>query len=248
MSDSYRAGGSSLWSLTVAKGALRASRWRLGSGRILIDPAVPAGSRPRGKNPRFDVVSLGAAHPYVLGIMTDLKSRVHVELRDLAHAGRALVVGTTPALPLASDEHRDVGLATWTGTTPDLIVVDRSATAPVMRVQMFATASAFREELLDVVVPKGPFPAAAFSLLIGSVNSPGADLALIARGPTRTAHTEVHVLLGSKAFQSYGEQSPVNLRAGVPFTTRFLLGHENRLPVLYLVKRAAGVLEVVQIA
>jgi O-antigen ligase len=247
LSDGDMASGSSLWSLTIAKGALRASQWRLSPGRILTGPAVPAGPRPRGEHPRFGVVSLGAAHPQVLGVMTSLKSRIHVELRDLAHAGRALVAGDTPALPLAPGYRRDVGVATWTGTSPDLIVVDRSATAAVMRVQVFSAASAFREEPLDVVVSNGPFSAVNFSLLIGAVNSPTADLMMVSRGATSTSHTEVHVLLGPQAFQTYGEQSPVNLPTELPSTTTFLLGHEDGLPVLYAVDRAAGILEVVQL-
>jgi hypothetical protein len=247
VSDGDQTSGSSLWRLTVTKGALRASQWRLGSGRILTDPAVPAGPRPRGGNPRFGVVGLGAAHPDVLGVMTSLKSRIHVELRDLAHAGRTLVVGTTPALPLASDYRRDVGLATWIGRTPDLIVVDRSATAPVIHVHVFSAASAFHEELLNVVVPKGPFPAGDFSVLVGAVNSPTADLMLVTHGSTSTSHTEVHVLLGPQAFLTFGEQSPVSLPAALPPTTTFLLGREDGLAVLYAVDRAVGILEVVQL-
>lgn len=247
VSDGDQTSGSSLWRLTVTKGALRASQWRLGSGRILTDPAVPAGPRPRGGNPRFGVVGLGAAHPDVLGVMTSLKSRIHVELRDLAHAGRTLVVGTTPALPLASDYRRDVGLATWIGRTPDLIVVDRSATAPVIHVHVFSAASAFHEELLNVVVPKVPFPAGDFSVLVGAVNSPTADLMLVTHGSTSTSHTEVHVLLGPQAFLTFGEQGPVSLPAALPPTTRFLLGREDGLAVLYAVDRAVGILEVVQL-
>ena len=247
VSDEGQVEDSSLWSLTFAKGVLLASQWRLSDGVILPDPAVSEGPRPRGENLHFDVVSLSAAHPDVLGVMTSRKSRVHVELRDLAHAGRILVAGTTPALPLALHEHRDVGLSAWTGTTPDLIVVDRSATAPVMRVQVFSAESDFRDELLDVVVPKGPFSVADFSLLIGPVNSPTADVMLVTRGSTSSSHTEVHVLLGPQAFQIFGEQSPVNLPESLPLTTTFLLGHEGGLAVLYAVDRAAGVLEVVQL-
>jgi hypothetical protein len=206
------------------------------------------GPRPRGENPRFSVVSFGAAHPDVLGVMTSLKSRIHVELRDLSHAGRALVAGITPSLPLALHEHRDMGLASWTGTIPDLIVVDRSATAPAMHVQVFSAASGFRDEILDVIVPKGPFPTDHFSLLIGAVNSPTADLLLVTRSSTSSSHTEVHVLLGPRAFQVYGEQSPVNLPASLPFTTRLLLGREDGLAVIYDVDRTAGVLNVVRLA
>jgi hypothetical protein len=248
VSDGDEGSGSNLWCLTVVRGALRAAQWRLSSGRILTEPSVPAGPRPRGGSPRFAVVSLGVAHPDVLGVMTSVRSRIHVELRDLGHSGRTLVVGTTPALPLASGYRRDVGLGTWSGATPDLIVVDRSATAPVMRVQVFSAASAFREEILDVIVPLGPFPADDFSVLFGAVNSPTADLMLVSRGSTSTSHTEVHVLFGPEAFQTWSEQTPVNLPASSPLTTTFLLGHEDGMPVLYAVDRAAGVLEVVQLS
>jgi O-Antigen ligase len=240
-------GSSGLWSLTVAKGALRASRWRLGAGQVLTAPSVPAGPRPLGKSPRFGIVSLGAAHPDVLGVMTALGSRIHVELRDLSDAGRALVVGDTPPLPLASHWHRDLGLAAWEGTTPDLVVVDRSATAPRIRVQVFSSASSFRDRLLDVVVPKGPLPADDFSLLVGAVNSPTADLMFVSRGSTSSLHTEVHVLLGSRAFRAFGEQSPVNLPENLHFATNFLLGRKDGQAVLYAVNRAAGTLDIVQL-
>jgi len=248
VSDDSQAGGSGLWSLTSAKGTLLASRWRLNSDRILADPALPAGPRPRGENPRFSVVSLGKAHPRVLGVITSFRSHIHVELRDLARAGRTLIAGTTRALPLALHEHRDMALAAWTGTVPDLIVVDRSATAPFMRVHVFSAASGFRDELVDVVVPRGPFLPGDFSLLIGAVNSSTADLMLVTRRSTRSSHTEVHVLLGPRAFQTYGEQSPVNLSDNLPRTTIFLLGREDGLAVLYTVDRVAKVLEVVKLA
>lgn len=194
------------------------------------------------------MVSLGVAHPDLLGVMTSRNSRIHVELRDLTHAGRVLLAGTTPALPLGLHEHRDVGLSAWTGTTPDLIVVDRSATAPIMRVQVFSAVSDFHDEILDVVVPKGPFSAADFSLLIGPVNSSTADLMLVTQGSGSSSHTEVHVLLGPQAFQIFGEQSPVNLPAVLPATTIFLLGREGGLAVLYAVDRVGGVLDVVQLS
>jgi hypothetical protein len=250
VSDSENAGhaGSTLWSLSLGKGELRASRWNLSSGQVLAGPATPVGPRPRGVNPHFCIASLSKAHPEVLGVITSLKSHIHVELRDLAHAGRALLAGTTPALPIGPNEHRDVGLATWTGKNPDIIVVDRSPTAPLMRVQIFSSTSGFRDMLLDVVVPRGPFSARDFAVLLGAVNSSSADLTLVSRRPTRTSHVEVHVLLGPQAFQTYGEQSPVNLPDNLPMTTIFLLGRENKLPVLYAIDRASGTLDVVQLS
>ncbi len=101
LSGSDQASSSSLWSLTLDKGILRASQWRLNSKRILTGPPVPVGPRPRGRNPHFGVLSLGTAHPSLLGVMTSLGFHIHVELRDLAHAGRTFSLGTTPALPLA---------------------------------------------------------------------------------------------------------------------------------------------------
>jgi hypothetical protein len=240
--------GSGLWSLTTSKGLLRASQWHVSSRRILTDPTVPAGPRPKTTSARFDIVSLGPAHYEVLGVITSLNSRIHVELRDLAHAGLTVLSGDTPELPLASGSQRDVGLATWTGTTPDLIVVDRSSTTPVIHVQVFSATSDFHQELLDVVVPRGPFPAHDYSVLIGAVNSPTADLMLVTRGSTSSSHTEVHVLLGPQAFQIYGEQSPVNLPAALPSNTTLLLGREAGLAVLYSVDRASGVLTVVPLA
>jgi O-Antigen ligase len=245
--DEYDA-GLNLWSLTRAKGSLRASRWSLSSGRILTSPAVPVGPLPRERETRFGLVSLGATHPDVLGVMTRLKSRVHVELRDMSHKGRVLVSGNTPTLPLAAGEHRDFGLAIWTGTDPDLIVVDRSSTAPVMHVRVFSAASDFREALLSVTVPRGPFPANEFSLLVGPVNSTTADLMLVTRTATSSSHTEVHVLLGPQFFQVFGEQSPVHLPDSVPFTTAFLLARENGQAVLCVVDRDARVLDIVPLA
>jgi hypothetical protein len=184
----------------------------------------------------------------VLGVMTSREGHVDVELRDLAHAGRALVAGATPVLPLAPGEHRDVGLGRWVGTTPDLIVVDRSTSVSPMHVKVFSATSHFRDELLDVVVPAATFRADAFSVLIGAVNSPTTDLLLVSRGPTATSHTEVHALLGPQAFQAFGEQSPVNLPALLPHATNLLVGRRDGRPVLYAADRHTGILEVVQIS
>lgn len=248
VSDSENTGHNSpLWSVSSAKSVLLASRWQLISTQIRPSSPVSAGPRPPGTGLHFDIVSLGRAHPTVLGIISSHKSRIHVELRDLARAGRAIQRGTTPRLPIGPNEHRDVGLAAWTGKTPDLIVVDRSSTAPVMHVHVFSSTSDFRELVLDAVVPRGPFSARGFALLLGAVNSSTADLAVISRGPTKTSHTEVHVLLGTRAFQTYGEQSPVNLPDKMPLTTTFLLGRENGSQVLYAVDRATGLLDVVQL-
>jgi hypothetical protein len=202
---------------------------------------------PRASSVRFGIVGVGAAHPELLGVMTNVGSRLHVELRDISNRGRSLTAGDTPPLQLLPGYHRDIGLASWSGATPDLIVVDRSNIAPVMRVRVFSASTAFRQPVLDVLVGKAAFPATAFSVLIGSVSSPGADLTLVSRTPTATAHTEVHVLLGSDAFQEYIEPSPVNLRAAVPFTIPFLLTHDGVKPVIAVINRAAGVLEIVNI-
>jgi O-Antigen ligase len=239
---------SRLWSVTYDRGVLRVSSWHVEPKRIVVDDAVTAGPAPEGDNVSFGIIGAGVDHPAALGVMARVGSHLHVELRDLASHGRVLVAGDTPPIPLPAGYYRDVGLADWNGIYPDLIVIDRSASAPVMRVRIFSAASAFRQEILDVIVPKGPFPPAAFSALIGSVSS-GADVVLITRGvPTPTTRTEVHILLGSDAFQSYVEQSPINLPDTVPRETPFLLGRENGLPVLYVVNRAAGTLEAVQLA
>lgn len=245
--SSNLAGGSGLWSVSSAKGALHISRLRIASGQIVTGPTVSVGSRPPGGNLRFDIVSMGQAHPEVLGVMTSRKSRIHVELRDLADRGRTILSGTTPTLPIAPNEHRDVGLGAWTGGTLDLIVVDRSSTAPLMRVRVYSSASDFRESRLDTTVPRGPFSDRDFALLIGAVDSSTSDLTVVSRGATKTSHTEVHVLLGPRAFQAYGEQSPVNLPDHLPSSTELLLGRQNRLPVLYAVNRATGLLDVVQL-
>ncbi len=239
---------SRLWSVAYDRGVLRVSSWHVERKRIVVDDTVTAGPAPEGGNASFGIIGVGVAHPAALGVMARVGSHLHVELRDLASHGRVLVAGDTPPMPLPAGYYRDVELADWNGISPDLIVVDRSASAPIMRVRIFSAASAFRQEILDVIVPKGPFPPAAFSVLIGSVSS-GADVVLITRGvPTPTTHTEVHVLLGSEAFQSYVEQSPINLPDTVPRDDEFLLGRENGLPVLYVVNRAADTLEVVQLA
>jgi O-Antigen ligase len=238
-----------LWSVSSASGSLQVSRWHLGNTKILVGPVIPGGPAPRGSNVQFGIVGLGPAHPELLGVMTSVGSSLHIELRDLTDNGHILVAGSTPALPLLPGYIRDIGLASWSGTaSPDLIVVDRSVSAPVIHIRIFSASAAFRQQILDVTVPRGPFSAAAFSILIGSVSSPGADLTLVSRTATSSSHTEVHVLLGSQAFQNYVEQSPVNLQASVPSKIPFLLSHEGILPVIYVVDRTTGLLEVAQIA
>jgi hypothetical protein len=240
-------GASGPWSLTISNGQLLASRWHVNSGRILTDPPAPAGPAPRATSISFDIVSVGPEHPEVLGVITNLKSRIRVELRDLSRSGLNLISGDTPALPLAPHFHRDVGLAAWIGTTPDLIVVDRSSITSVIHVRVFSTISHFHHALLDVVVSKGPFPADRYAVLIGAVNSPTADLMFVTRGPTRSSYTEVHVLLGTQAFQTFGEQSAVNLPASLSHAATLVLGHEHGLAVLYAVTRASGLLRVVRL-
>ncbi len=237
-----------LWSLASSNGVLHASHWVLRSGRIFANPARPVGPAVNGKNSVFTVVEFGSTQPDALGIVTTHKSRIRVELRDMAHAGRLLLSGTTPVVPLAAKDHRDIGLANYNGTSADLIVVDRSLTAPTIRVQVFSSVSHFHQEILNVIVPRGPFPPGDYSLLIGPVGSAGADVTIVSRGATSTLHTEAHVLLGPLAFQGYGEQSPLNLPEEEPLTTTFLLGREKGVAVLYAVDRTAGVLYVVQLA
>jgi hypothetical protein len=227
-SESYRGARAVLWAFTREGRRLTVERWRSQGARFAADQRhVVDGSAVPGE---IDDVARWKGRTAVF-LIRRAGDRLAVNVRNAF--GRPLVMasGVTSPVPRAPGEDRDVAIATWDGSLPDLLVVDRSRRSPLITIRIFSGESSFRTEVLTTRTAIGAFPARAWKLDVGPVNSAKADLALFSRGrPTGSGRTEVHVIQGP-IFQAFGEQKGLAMPARDARGRQFRIVHATGLPV-----------------
>jgi len=105
-----------------------------------------------------------------------------------------------------------------------------------MRIRVLTGTTGFHSMISDVQL-KGinSFPASAWNLLVGGVNSVTSDLLFISRTqPTTSGKIEIHTLLSASGYHGYGTQAPINSPEGTGVDWSYALAHDSGgAPILY---------------
>lgn len=216
LTDSSASGDSSLWVLVRRGRSLRIQRWLVGASGVSPQRSFRMTSPPPGGLTAAGLVpwrTTGKA--LVLSSLQD--HSVIVQIRQAAPPYTVLTQTRTPTLGLATGSVRSAFIDGAPHGVAKLIVVDRPArTAGSMRIRVLTATNNFQSIMTDVRLSGvNSFPAAAWSLVVGGVNSPSGDLLFISRTKhTATGKIEVHALLSRKKYSGYGTQMPIGPTEG----------------------------------
>jgi hypothetical protein len=169
------------------------------------------------------------------------RNRILIEEHDLGRRGRLLArfVSSAVSRPIAAQ--RDLRIGTWSGTQPDLFVIDRHLPDGTMRVRILSGESRFREQLLNVAVRAGTgFPRSQWSVDVGRVGNGRPDIILVTHySDTGSGSTEVHVLSGDTNYSQFS----LHLRSVLSATTKgrsMVFGYRNGKPTWFSIIEATG--------
>ena len=154
-----------------------------------------------GRNLRYDVTRWeGSPAIAELDLRRDgVVSRV-IRVRD----GRVLSRGS--AMVPAPATKREVAIATFSGTKPDLYVIDRRAPNQRVRVTVFSGESGFEARIAQFDAEFRGLSVDDWRLDIARLSGGAPDLVGFSRNGTGSSHPELHVLRGDAGFRQYWQQ------------------------------------------
>jgi hypothetical protein len=188
------------------------------------------------------VGAFGGVDRQVAFAMADRRNRILVEEHDLGRGGRVLDRIVSAIVGRAIRAQRDLRIGTWSGTRPDLFVIDRGQPNRTMRIRILSGESRFQKQLLDVTAPHqgAGFPQRQWSVDVGRVGSGRPDIILVTRyAHTGSGSTEVHVLSGDTKYSEFRLEVPSVLPGGAG-EREMVFGYRNGAPTWFSVVKASG--------
>lgn len=157
-----------------------------------------------------------------------------VEKHDLTGSGRLLDSAGSRPIKRARGGSREARIATWSGSEPDLFLIDRGLADGTMAVRVLSGESGYRKVLLDVEVPKAAgFPPGQWQMDVGLIDGEKPDILLVTATPrTPSGSTEVHVLSGEQKYSRFLMQVTSVLPAR-PSARRTALGYRDGSPTWF---------------
>lgn len=147
-----------------------------------------------------------------------LSARGGVVARGFARLARPLV-------------RRDVAVATWSGSLPDLFVIDRLGARERVRITVFSGESGFTAPIATTRASFRKLDPDEWSLDIGRVTGRRPSLIAFSRSGQRS-RPEIHVLTGDSGFRRAVVQQAIDRRryaSSPPFVTGLTLGRPSIL-------------------
>ncbi len=151
--------------------------------------------------------------------------------------GRPLLESRAPLPPQASDR-RDFFVARWSGSRPDLFVIDRNVNRrrpPSPRpwsIRIYTGESGFKTLAFETSIRKSlskQLSQRDWWLDVGTRRKPEPSLVLVSKGErTGTDQTEVHVLSGHSRFRRFTLHTGTELPERAGLTRRFVFQSERR--------------------
>jgi hypothetical protein len=169
--------------------------------------------------------------------------------------GRTLLKSRVP-LPVQKNDRREFFVARWSGSRPDLFVIDRDVNRrhPQSRrpwkIRVYSGESGFKKLIFETSIKKRlsrQFSQGDFWIEVGNRRQRKASLLLITKGETGTGQTEVHVLSGHSGFHRFTLESGTELKERIGLSRRFIFESERRGGTIYMVKNQNGRLSLVPV-
>ena len=186
---------------------------KAGTGYRTVDMgSVPVGRRPQ----RFGIDPWGGSGAPALFAVEQRSGGIVVTVHGLRPGAGVLAQGG-PALPPVRGGARDFLIAKWSGSEPDLFVIDARASAGQRfrpwEVRIYSGESGFRSRLARMTLPaRLGSTLSGWWLDLGRIIGHRPDLVVTSRDrTTATGLTEVHVLTGDSGFQAFSTEGATSL-------------------------------------
>jgi hypothetical protein len=169
--------------------------------------------------------------------------------------GRTLLKSRVP-LPVQKNDRREFFLAHWSGSRPDLFVIDRDVNRrhPQSRrpweIRVYSGESGFKKLIFETSIKKRlsrQFSQGDFWIEVGNRRQKKASVVLMTKGETGTGQTEVHVLSGHAGFHRFTLESGTELKDRIGLHRRFIFESERRGGTVYMVRNEDGRLSLVPV-
>jgi len=259
MTSTDASGSASLWILN-----------RDGATTRIVGVPLPVVHTPRGARDKTLTASLRTTLPTPAGLPVDVENlpgagptlfvvsspRRSPVLRLISlKTGRTLLKSKVP-LPAQESDRREFFVARWSGSRPDLFVIDRDLNRHRVKgihrwkIRVYSGESGFKKLAFETSLKKRlsrDFSQGDFWLEVGNRRQPKASLVLITKGETGTGQTEVHVLSGHSGFRRFTLESGTELKDMIGLHHRFIFESERRGGTVYMVRDQGGGLSLVPV-
>jgi hypothetical protein len=259
--------------MTSTDPAAPADLWilsRHGATTQVIGVPLPVVHTRRGARDKTLTASVRTTLPSPAGLPVDIE--------DWPGAGPALFVVSSPRrspslrlislrtkrtllesklpLPAQKNDRREFFAGHWSGSRPDLFVIDRDVNRehpPSRRqwkIRIYSGESGFKKLVFGTSIKKRlskQISQGDFWLEVGNRRQPKASLVLITKGETGTGQTEVHVFSGRAGFRRFTLESGTELEDRIGLRRRFIFESERRGGTIYMVRDEEGQLSLVPV-
>jgi hypothetical protein len=170
-------------------------------------------------------------------------------LRLISLKTKRTVLESRVPLPPQKGDRREFFVARWSGSRPDLFVIDRDVNRrhPQSRrqwkIRIYSGESGFKKLGFETSIKKRlsrQFSQGDFWIEVGNRRQSKASVVLMTKGETGTGQTEVHVLSGHSGFRRFTLESGTELKDRIGLHRRFIFASERRGGTVYLVRNQDG--------
>ena len=162
--------------------------------------------------------------------MRRVRRGIDVRVVPATGGTRPLARGLAPAPPPPPGGRRDLAVGTWSGSRPDVFVVDRPRPPAAVSVSVYSGESRFRARVLRRALPLRGFDPAQWSADVARLRGEALDL-LLYRTPRANEYPEIRALSGESGFQADEYRLPVRIAAA---EFRPVVGALGGVPTLYV--------------
>jgi len=259
VTSSYLTSPANLWILSRHGDATRIVGARLppphslpGVRRKTLSPRLRTTLRGVEGTP-FDVEVWPGVGPALFALSSRRSSPL---LRVISlQTGRPLLKSRVP-VPHQRSDRREFFVARWTGSRPDLFVLDRNVNRRHpqshrrWKIRVYSGETGFKQLAFETSLKKRlsrQFSQGDFWIEVGNRRQPKASVVLMTKGETGTGQTEVHVLSGHSGFRRFTLESGTELKDRIGLHRRFIFESERRGGTVYLVRNQGGHLSLVPV-
>jgi hypothetical protein len=243
---------------------------RHGATTQVVGVPLPVVHTRRGARDKTLTASLRTTLPSPAGLPVDVEDwpgagptlfvvsspRRSPSLRLISLRTKRTLLESKLPLPPQKSNRREFFVGHWSGSRPDLFVIDRDVNRlhPQSRrpwkIRIYSGESGFKKLAFEFSMKKQrsrQFSQGDFWIEVGNRRQPKASVVLITKGETGTGQTEVHVLSGHAGFRRFTLESGTELKDEIGLHRRFIFESERRGGTIYMVRNEDGRLSLVPV-